>query len=71
MIFTGKITRAVIDKEHVEHDVNAFGGCSGGHLIVLEKDHEHLGKVAAVHVGSKVEMKNNIGFTVAGIFSKY
>lgn len=71
MIFTGKITRADIDKEHIEHDVNAFGGCSGGHLIVLEKDHEHFGKVAAVHAGSKVEMKDNIGFKVAGIFSKY
>lgn len=69
VIFTGKIT--FVGEEHIEHDLNGFGGCSGGHLIILEKGHEHFGKVAAVHVGSKVGLNANVGFKVAKAFSRF
>ena len=68
-VFTGIITG--VGKEHIEHDLNGFGGCSGGHLIVLEKDHKDFGKVAAVHAGSKVGLNANIGFKVAKAFSRF
>ena len=69
VVFTGKIV--FVGEEHIEHDLNGFGGCSGGHLILFEKDHEHFGKVAAVHVGSKVGLNANIGFKVAKVFSRF
>lgn len=68
VIFIGQIV--FVGEEHIEHDLNGFGGCSGAHLIVLEKDHEHFGKVAAVHAGNKMGLNANIGFKVANVFSR-
>ncbi|CAB9528580.1 expressed unknown protein [Seminavis robusta] len=69
LIFTGRIKRFYED--HFEHDVNAFAGCSGGHLVVLQHGHPHFGKVLGVHVGSKVQIEDNIAFKVAGVFDKF
>jgi len=68
-IYTGKITH--VGEQHIEYDVNAFTGCSGAIVFLLDKDQppsvqscDH-GKAIAVHVGSHPFLPNrNFGFQI-------
>lgn len=66
-IYTGKIL--VVGETHIEHDINAFTGCSGAIVFLLDLDQpssvlrKHWGSAIAVHVGSHPSIRTrNIGF---------
>ena len=57
-IYTGQITNVSPGKEAFEHNINAFRGCSGAVIFLLDVDQEGFGviendygKAIAVHVG--------------------
>ena len=57
-IYTGQIMHVSPDKESFEHNINAFRGCSGAVIFLLDEDQEGVGvidkdygKAIAVHVG--------------------
>lgn len=57
-IYTGEITRVCDDGSCFEHNVNAFQGCSGALVFLLDREQdscgvleEDYGKAIAVHVG--------------------
>ena len=57
-IYTGEITAVTPDKEVFRHSINAFRGCSGAIVFLLDKNQgglvedKHLTKAVGVHVGT-------------------
>jgi hypothetical protein len=66
-IYTGKIT--LTGDSHIEYDINAFTGCSGAIVFLLDRDQPSsveqvdYGKAIAVHAGAHPTLVNrNLGF---------
>ena len=67
IIYTGKITD--VGKQHIEYTCNAFTGCSGALVFLLDKDQPNsvqrcdYGKAIAIHSGSHPFLPSrNFGF---------
>jgi hypothetical protein len=72
-IYTGRITH--IGSEHIEYDINAFTGCSGASVFLLDQDQPSsvqscdFGKAVAVHAGLHPHLANrNLGFSIRKAF---
>jgi hypothetical protein len=67
IIYTGTVTKVCGD--HIEYDINAYTGCSGAIVFLLDTDQpasvrdvDH-GKAIAVHAGAHPTLVNrNLGF---------
>ena len=69
-VFTGEITH--VGEKHIEYDINTYGSCSGGPVILLKSGREHHGKVIAVHAGHKIELNATFGFKVtSNVFTDF
>jgi hypothetical protein len=71
-IYTGTITRAEENEEHIEYDINTFTGCSGAIVFLLDKqepgsgveERDH-GKAIAIHAGRHPGLLDrNFGFAL-------
>jgi hypothetical protein len=72
-VYTGAITSASAgyDGTVLEHNINAFAGCSGAIMFLLDKNQEGLGveeceygKAAAVHVGGDPGIHRNFALKI-------
>ena len=69
-IYCGKIMS--VGKQHIEHDINTYRGCSGCFIFLTDMDqpesvtHNDFGKVIAMHVGTKNALKYNVGIKLVG-----
>jgi hypothetical protein len=73
-IYTGKITRVSPDGAWFEHNINAYRGCSGAVVFLLDENQNNngvmdqdYGKAIAVHAGGK-DMgggaRSNLAFSI-------
>jgi hypothetical protein len=42
--------------QHIEYDINTYGGCSGVVVILMQRDHADFGKALAVHAESDLTL---------------
>jgi hypothetical protein len=73
-IYTGTIKTVGEGSNHIEYDLNAFTGCSGAAVFLLDKnqpesvDPSDFGKAIAVHSGAHpVALDRNIGFLLSSV----
>lgn len=68
-IYTGRVKRLSDDGKTFEHDINAFRGCSGAIIFLLdvqadESDRDYYGMAVGIHVGGLPSCDRNLGFIV-------
>jgi hypothetical protein len=66
-VYTGKVTEVSANDRTFCHDINAFEGCSGAVIFVLDRnqpvhvEEQYHGMAVGVHVGG-LDLHNNIAF---------